>query len=57
MKRNRVGILALQKTYLIDEHLLEIHKLHRWQILVLNSSIETNTEGIAFILNREIMNT
>ncbi|ETW82842.1 hypothetical protein HETIRDRAFT_426345 [Heterobasidion irregulare TC 32-1] len=57
MKKNRIGVLALQETHLMDKHLDEIHKLHGRQILVLNSSMGTNMGGVAFVLNREITNT
>ena len=57
MKKNRIGILALQEMHLMEEYLSDIHKLHGRRLLVLNSSMGTNTGGVAFVLNREITNT
>ena len=57
MKEKRIGILALQETHLSDTHVDKIHKLYRQCLRILHSTLTMNSGGVAFVLNRELINT
>jgi len=60
MRDQKIGILCAQETHLCPEHQTQIDMLYKRRIAVLNSSDPTrpgNSAGIAFILNKEIINT
>ncbi|KAG1875469.1 Endonuclease/exonuclease/phosphatase [Suillus subalutaceus] len=60
MREKQIGILCVQETHLCPEHQTQIDTLYARRLVVLNSSDTTrpcSSAGIAFILNKEIINT
>ena len=59
MKEQRIGILCVQETHLTNEHIDTIHTLYGWRMHLLNSAGDraTAAHGVAFVLNRELVDT
>ncbi|EPS92748.1 hypothetical protein FOMPIDRAFT_1033897 [Fomitopsis schrenkii] len=57
MREKRIGLLCIQEAHLSDEHVATIHELYGRRLHILHSAGErvTSAHGIAFVLNREIM--
>ncbi|KAG1870490.1 Endonuclease/exonuclease/phosphatase [Suillus tomentosus] len=59
IREEKIGILCLQETHLSDENERQIESLFSRRLLVLNSqdpSRPGNSAGIAFVLNKEMIN-
>jgi hypothetical protein len=59
MRDQKIGILCIQETHLCQEHMMQIDNLYARRLRVMNSSDPDrpgSSAGIAFILNRKIMN-
>ena len=60
MREKHIGILCLQESHLTAEYVTQINTLFDKRICVLNSADPTrpsNSIGVAFVINKEIINT
>lgn len=60
MREKKIGILCVQETHLTQEHEMQIESLYSRRLKVINSRDPFrpgNSAGVAFILNKEIINT
>jgi hypothetical protein len=60
MRDQKIGILCIQESHLCPEHMTQIDNLYARRLKVMNSSDPDHpgsSAGIAFVLNKEIMNT
>ncbi|TFY58490.1 hypothetical protein EVJ58_g6390 [Rhodofomes roseus] len=59
LREKKIGVLGLQETHLDEQAVEEIHRLYGRRIKLFNSAAEnaTSTQGVAFVLNREIVDT
>ncbi|KAH9843022.1 Endonuclease/exonuclease/phosphatase, partial [Rhodofomes roseus] len=59
LREKKIGILALQETHLDDDLTSEVHRLYGRRVRVFNSESANSTgaQGVAFALNREIVDT
>ncbi|KAI0040849.1 hypothetical protein FA95DRAFT_1611477, partial [Auriscalpium vulgare] len=58
MRASRIGVIGLQETHLLDEHVRSITQLHERQFTLFNSSDPDRpsaSAGIAFALNRSLV--
>ncbi|EPT04799.1 hypothetical protein FOMPIDRAFT_1027560 [Fomitopsis schrenkii] len=58
-KEQKIGILAIQEAHLDDTHVQRIHDMYGKRLHVINSESArgTEAEGVAFVLNRELVDT
>lgn len=57
MKEKRIGIMALQETHLTHDDVVTIHNLYgrRLRVFASPSDHASSTQGVAFVLNRELV--
>ncbi|EPS92778.1 hypothetical protein FOMPIDRAFT_1080763, partial [Fomitopsis schrenkii] len=56
-KEQKLGIIALQESHLDETHIQRIHDMYGRRLHIVNSKSErgTEAEGVAFVLNRELI--
>ena len=60
LRDKRVGLIALQETHLDDQALLKVNDLYGRRLCIFNSPAcenPTTSQGVALVLNREIVDT
>ncbi|KAA1479860.1 DNase I-like protein, partial [Dentipellis sp. KUC8613] len=60
VKKQRIGILAVQETHLNEPYLADVQRLFHRRLLILNTSDPdrpTTSAGVAFVLNKETVRT
>ena len=59
VREKKIGLLALQETHLSDELADDVSTLYQRRMTIINSPCEnnpTNSAGVAFVINKEILN-
>ena len=59
LRDKKIGLLAVQETHLSDQLADEVSNLHQRRITIINSPSETNptnSAGVAFVINKEVLN-
>ncbi|KIJ55067.1 hypothetical protein M422DRAFT_241148 [Sphaerobolus stellatus SS14] len=54
MRQNQVGILAVQESHISNAALQELENTFSSRLQILNSIGETNSKGVAFLLNKQL---
>jgi exonuclease III len=60
IKTRRIGIMALQETHLDNEDMGSLARMHQRRLVIINSpdpERPTQSAGVAFALNKEVINT
>ena len=59
VREKKIGLLALQETHLSDELADDVSTLYQRRMTIMNSPCEnnpTNSAGVAFVINKEVLN-
>ncbi|KIJ54274.1 hypothetical protein M422DRAFT_241525 [Sphaerobolus stellatus SS14] len=54
MRQNQIGILAVQESHISNAALQELENTFSSRLQILNSTGETNSKGVAFLLNKQL---